>query len=371
MTSIDRMSNAIRFEGVDAVPLEIHDVPHLYDAYGTLDPAIASPATSDYDGIRVTYHWTFTDEGANQHGEKLRRDEWGCLQRVPEEPTTAYEVIDKPLTDPKAFADYKFPDPSVSDPFFHQVRRDLDTHYRDKFICGYIDPGPLLVAFNLMGYDGLLVRLFDDLPQVLAVMRGIVDYQHGLIERWAAAGAHQVSIIDEFAGTECLMFSPDQWREHFLPLYAELFDHIRQHSMFCGCLFDGDISAIMDDVLALQPDVIEIMQPNLVGIERWGELLRGKVCAKASVDMMTTLATGTPQQCAAEARKLVETFHTPQGGFIGTSLRWHRPEYPPKNVNAVAEAFEEYRQRLTTSAMCHVASERPRSLGTCHLTPAT
>jgi hypothetical protein len=39
MTSINRMSNAIRFEGVDAVPLEIHDVPHLYDAYGTLDPA--------------------------------------------------------------------------------------------------------------------------------------------------------------------------------------------------------------------------------------------------------------------------------------------------------------------------------------------
>lgn len=343
MTSIERMTNAIRFAGVDAVPLEIHDVPHLYDAYGTLDPALASPATADYDGIRVTYHWTFTEEGVNQHGERLRRDEWGCLQRVPTHETTAYEVIEKPLTDPDAFAGYRFPDPAVSDDFFHRVRRELDTHYRDKFLCGYVDPGPLLVAFNLMGYDGLLMRLHDDLPQVLAIMRGIVEFQKGIIDRWAASGAHMVSIIDEFAGTGGLMFAPGVWREHFLPFYAELFAHIKSHGLFCGCLFDGEITAILDDVLALQPDVIEIMQPSLVGIERWGELLRGKVCAKASVDMMTTLATGTPEQCAAEARRLVETLHTPQGGFIGISLRWHRPEYPFANVQAVAQAFAEYR----------------------------
>ncbi|MCE5239393.1 hypothetical protein LLH23_13010 [bacterium] len=358
MTGRERIQRAIHFEGQGNLPLEIHDVPHLYDAYGTLDPALARPATEDYDGIRVTYHWTFGEETASsplplslaRNGRapergtaQLRRDEWGCLQRVPDDTATAYEVIEKPLADPAAFTHYRFPNPSVSDPFFERVRRDQSRHYPDKFVCGYVDPGPLLVAFNLMGYDGLLLRLVDDLPQVLAVMRGIVDFQKGVIDRWAAAGADMVSLIDEFAGSEGLMFSPALWREHFLPLYAELFAHIKSHGLCCGCLFDGDITAIMDDVLALQPEVVEIMQPNLVGIEQWGELLRGKVCAKASVDMMTTLATGTPRQCAAEARKLVETFHTPQGGFIAISLRWHRPEYPAANVQAVAEAFAEYR----------------------------
>jgi hypothetical protein len=113
--------------------------------------------------------------------------------------------------------------------------------------------------------------------------------------------------------------------------------------MLCGCLFDGDIRAILDDYLALKPDVVEIMQPNLVGIEKWGELLRGKVCAKASVDMMTTLATGTPQQCIEEVKHLVRALDTPEGGFIGVSLRWHRPEYPAANVKAVAETFGGYR----------------------------
>jgi len=356
MTARERIRRAIRLEGPDFPPLELHDVPYLYDAYGTLDPAQARPATTDYDGIRVTHHWTFADANRNEHGERLRRDEWGCLQRVPNDTSTAYEIIEKPLVDPKAFADYRFPDPSVSDPFFERVRRVLDGRtavrpYLDKFVCGYVDPGPLLVAFNLMGYDGLLMRLHDDLPQVLAVMRGIVDYQKGIIDRWAAAGAHMVSIIDEFAGSDGLMFAPALWREHFLPLYREIFDHIKSHGLFCGCLFDGDITAIMDDYLALQPDVVEIMQPNLVGIERWGELLdrsgsgdpSHRICAKASVDMMTTLATGTPAQCAEEVRRLVRALNTPEGGFIGVSLRWHRPEYPAANVRAVAEAFAGYR----------------------------
>ncbi len=345
MTHQERVTRALTFQSPDRPPLEIHDVPHLYDAYGTLDPSTVTfvPGTEDFDALRVTYHWTFTDLGRNVDGERMRRDEWGCLHRVPADRATAYQIMEKPLSDPAAFANYDFPDPAVSDPFFARTARVLAEHYPDRFVCGYVDPGPLLVAFNLMGYEELLTRLYDDLDQVLAVMRGIVIYQKAIIDRWAAIGVPMVSLIDEFAGTDGLMFSPDLWRRHFAPLYEELFAHIRSRGMLAGCLFDGDITPILPDYLALKPDVVEIMQPNLVGIERWGEALRGKVAAKASVDMMSTLASGTPEACRAEARRLRETFHTPAGGFMGISLRWHRPEYPSANVHAVAEVFANYR----------------------------
>jgi len=345
MTHIDRMLKAYRFEGPDCLPLEIHDVPHLYDAYGTLEPSSVEivPGVESFDSARVTYHWAFTDEGETQDGESLRRDEWGCLQRVPNDQQTAYQILERPLADPGAADSYTFPDPSAADPFFERTKRLINEHYPDRFICGYVDPGPLLVAFNLYGYDGLLLRLYDNPDEVLEVVRGIVDYQKGIIDRWAAIGVHMVSIIDEFAGTEGLMFSPDLWRGRFAELYEEIFAHIKSRGLLAGCLFDGDITAILDDYLALGPDVVEIMQPNLVGIEAWGEKLRGKVACKASVDMMTTLATGTPDDCRAEVRKLVETLATPEGGFAGISLRWHRPEYPSANVRVVAEALNEYR----------------------------
>lgn len=345
MTHIERVTKAFRFESPDCLPLEIHDVPHLYDAYDTMDPATVQlvPGVDDFDSLRVTYHWTFTDEGTNENGENLRRDEWGCLQRVPHSDQTAYEVLEKPLADPEAIAAYQFPDPSVSDPFFERTEAVLREHYPDRFVCGYVDPGPLLVMFNLMGYDGLLLRLCDDPHAVLDVAKQVVEFQKGIIDRWARIGVHMVALIDEFAGTEGLMFSPDLWRQHFAELYGDMFRHIQSHGLFAGCLFDGDISAILDDCLALGPEVVETVQPNMVGIETWGEKLRGTVASKASVDMMTTLASGTPDECRAEARKLVETLHTPEGGFMGISLRWHRPEYPAANVAAVADAFNEYR----------------------------
>ena len=341
MNHIERMTRALRFQAPDRVPLEVHDVPYLYDAYATLDPAAVRlvPGSEAFDGLRVTYHGTFTDAGAPPAGARLRPHEWGCLQRVPRSDRTAYEVIEKPLADPRAWETYPFPDPSVSDAFFERIAGTLRERYPDRFLCGYVDPGPLLVAFNLMGYEGLLMRLHDDPEQVVRVVSGIVEFQKGIIDRFAAAGAHMVSLIDEFAGTEGLMFAPTLWREHFAPLYRALFRHIQGHGLIAGCLFDGEITAIVEDALALGPDVIEIMQPNLVGIDRWARALRGRFAVKASVDMMTTLASGTPEECRAEARRLVEAFHTPQGGFAGISLRWHRPEYRAANVAAVAEAF--------------------------------
>ena len=312
MEHIERVMAAYKFGGPDCLPLEIHDVPHLYNAYETLDAKIVElvPGAATFDSLRVTYHWTFTDEGVNANGERLRRDEWGCLQRVPTSDQTAYDVVDKPLSQPGSAQGYASPDPAISDPFFARTEATIAEHYPDRFICGYVDPGPLLVAFNLYGYDGLLMRLHDSLDEVLGIVGGIVEYQKGIVDRWAAAGAHMVAIIDEFAGTDGLMFSPALWREHFADIYAELFDHIQSHGLLAGCLFDGDISAILDDYLQLGPDVVEIVQPNTVGIDTWGEKLRGKVACKASVDMMTTLATGTPDDCRA---LLGPTFIAPGG----------------------------------------------------------
>ena len=39
MTSTERVTRALRFDAPDRLPLEVHDVPYLYDAYGTIDPA--------------------------------------------------------------------------------------------------------------------------------------------------------------------------------------------------------------------------------------------------------------------------------------------------------------------------------------------
>lgn len=341
MNHIDRVRRAIEFAKPDRCPIELVDVPHVYDAYDTLDPSTVRvpDGAEDFDAMQATYHWTLTEAGVNPAGERLRRDEWGCLQRVPHDLTSAYDMLQRPLAEPGTLLGYTFPDPASADGYFERIERVVQARYADRFLCGYIDPGPFLVAFGLMSYDGLLTRLHDSLEEVKLIISRIVDYQIEIAKKWKAVGAHAICVIDEFAGTGGMMFSPDLWRLHFKNEFARLFAAIKAQGLYAGCLLDGDISPILEDLRGFNLDLIDIRQPNALGIERWAEAFRGKVCMKSSVDMMTTLATGTPAEVQAEAVRLRQTLGTDAGGFMGIVLRWHRPSYAEANVEASARGF--------------------------------
>ena len=341
------MRRAIEFRGPPYIPMELVDVPFLYDAYGTRDPGgvRAPPGAEDFDSAWCTYHWTFSDEGQSDAGEPVRKDEWGCTQVVPADMGTAYSVTGKPgLTSLDDVARHPWPDPAVTDAFFERRRRIVEQHYAGRFICGFIDPGPFLIAFNLLGYDGLLMALYDNMELVRAVLRRITDYQKALVPKFAAMGAHMVNIIDEIAGSQGLMFAPDLFRDHFRVYFDELLDEIHRHNMYTSLLLDGNITQILPDVMDMDLDQVFFAQPLSTGFATIAEACRGKRCVKMAVDMMVTLAEGTPEAIRREVDHVVETLALPQGGLVFQALRWHRPEYASRRVKAQVDAMNRYRQ---------------------------
>lgn len=64
-------------------------------------------------------------------------------------------------------------------------------------------------------------------------------------------------------------------------------------------------------------DIINIHQPNLVGVDEISKIGQGRICFEASVDIQTTLPTGDKERIDREAKELVEKWGTRQGGFIG------------------------------------------------------
>jgi hypothetical protein len=152
-----------------------------------------------------------------------------------------------------------------------------------------------------------------------------------------------ITYIDEVAGTTGMMISPDLFRKELYPYYEELFSYIHSLDMYTCCLFDGNTSEIIPEILALETDCVQFMEPNDIGIENIAHYFKGHRCIKASVDMRNTLAIGSPSQVSDEAKKLMHLLNTEEGGFIPIVLRWHRPEYPEGNVTASVETFNKYR----------------------------
>jgi len=343
MDHIERVKRAIKFNTPDILPLEVVETPGVYDAYGTLNPLTvqALPGCEDFDSLEVTYHWTFL-QSWTENGQILRKDEWGCVHRIPAEENSSYVIVHKPLDKPGSFKHYTFPSPDTADPFFERMEKALRP-YRDRFICGYLDPGPFLIAFNLMGYDGLFMRLHDDAGQVRELFSRIVDYQKAIVKKFRALGVHMVSVIDEFAGTGGPMIAPSVLEEDFFPRYEELFGFIASQGLCTGALFDGDTSAVFEGIDRFHLDVLEVRQIGAVGLKKYRGFFTGRTCFKISADMMTTLAKGTPEDVRREIAGTVKGLALPGGGVIGLAFRWHRPTYPVDNVKASVEAFREIR----------------------------
>lgn len=344
---VDATRRAIEFGSPPYVPMELVDVPFIYNAYDTCDPNAVTipPGAESFDSAWCTYHWTFEYQGANDKGEPVRRDEWGCRQIIPKDQGAAYAVIEKPtLASAEDVQAHPWPDPDGADWFFQSRKDIIQRHYPDRFICAFLDPGPFLVAFNLFGYDGLLMKLCDDLGLVKDVVRRIFDYQKALVPKFKEMGAHMVAVIDEVAGTAGMMFSPAVFREHFKPMFDGLLAEIHRHGMYTSMLLDGNISQIMPDLAEMDLDQQCFVQPLSTGVDTIAEYCAGKRCVKLAVDMMTTLATGTPRRIEAEVDDMVGRFHSDKGGLVFQAMRWHRPEYDAPRVAAQIAAMNKYRR---------------------------
>ena len=344
---VEAVRRAIEFDSPPYVPMELVDVPHIYNAYDTCDAESVAfpPGAESFDAAWVTYHWTFDYIGKNEAGEPMRRDEWGCTQIIPNGKGSAYSVIEKPQPATMAeVAAYPWPDPGITDAFFESRRRVIERYYPDRFITGFLDPAPLLIAFNIFGYDGLLMGLHDDLDVVKALVRRVFDYQIALVPKFRAMGAHMINLIDEVAGTDGMMFSPDIFREHFLPMYVELLEAIHGNGMYTSLLLDGNVRAIMPDLMELELDQMFFAQPRSTGVDVIAEHCAGRRCVKLAVDMMHTLATGTTEEIELEVDDMVDRFHSDKGGLVFQALRWHRPAYNPVRVRAQINAMNKHRK---------------------------
>ncbi len=145
------VEKAIKFERPDYISMELVDVPHIYNAYGTCEPEKDEfiPETENFDSAWATYHWTFEYLGKNEKGEILRKDEWGCIQKVPKEETSSYVILESPLKFKDSLDGFKIPDIKITDKFLKKLKKTINKYYSDWLICGYIDPGQIFKLKSL------------------------------------------------------------------------------------------------------------------------------------------------------------------------------------------------------------------------------
>ena len=92
--------------------------------------------------------------------------------------------------------------------------------------------------------------------------------------------------------------------------------------------------------------MLNLEQPNVFGLERLGREFAGKVCFLTNPYSQTTIPIKSPAEVAAETRQVVQALTTEKGGLIANAdCTWNHGYTPPENLAAMAQAFEDMRQR--------------------------
>jgi hypothetical protein len=261
--------------------------------------------------------------------------EWGCV----------WEVLDGTMGQPKlhpladwSHADsYVPPAPSAEgrfDGFAERVEKE-----RDKFIKFTLGITGFNQAMFLRGFDSFLMDLYADRDCVERLLDFVFNFENGLIEQAVRYPIDAVAFGDDWGTQKGLMISLDMWRDVFRPRYAKQFALVRDAGRkvwFHSC---GDVHDIIDDLIDIGVDVIELLQPDLLGVERLAREFGGRVCFCCSIDHQRRAISGTRDEVFAYARHLRDVLGSFSGGFIAYIEDYSCLGMSEQNYQWIREAF--------------------------------
>jgi len=259
-------------------------------------------------------------------------DEWRITWRKDNFPTA------HPLANWEKWRDYHIPDPHARHRFARAEK--IIRRRKDKYLLAW----DFLTIFERMwmlrGFSKVFVDPYLYPKEFLTLRDTLVEYNMAIVEEWAKRDVDGIFFSDDWGGQKGLLINPEDWRKYYKPAYKEIFGLVRAKGLDVFLHSDGDISAIIPDLIECGVNVIHPVQPGAMDLRQLGEKYTGKLCFWGGIDCQKTLVRGTPHDIREEVCWLKKTLGTKKGGYIG-GIHSFLPGVPKENILALYQAFLE------------------------------
>ncbi|SHJ93310.1 Uroporphyrinogen decarboxylase (URO-D) [Dethiosulfatibacter aminovorans DSM 17477] len=230
----------------------------------------------------------------------------------------------------------KLPDPK-DESFYDPVKRFVDEYGKEDFATfAYMSWG-VEGVLNSMGIEAFSFALFDQPKLVESLLDRYSEWNCIIMEKLNTVGLDFISTYNNMAYNTGPMFSPQTFREVFLPKMKEVADTCKLPWVFHG---DGNLMPIMDDIVTLGMNCLHPIEPGAMDLKYMKDTYGDKICLWGNVDM-NTLSLGTPEEVEEEVKACIEAAGA-GGGYILGSSNCITDYCKPENVWAMAEAIKKY-----------------------------
>ena len=334
MTRRENVVRTMTFDSPDYVPLlgaGDSDFAVLYPATDWTPETMERLAKGEAQPLGVD-GVTATPEEA----ERGVKDPWGCVWVSRD---ASIGMVREPILDDwSKLAAFKPPDPR--DPAkFDCPKWTLERSPDDAFVLGC----QLSTLFERLQYlrspDAAMADLALYPGKVKDLLAILTDWYIEVVDEWTKYGVDAIFMGDDWGSTQGPLVSRGMWQDIFQPYYARINEAAHQRGLFtflhsCGHIFD-----LIEDMIDAGFDGVNSYQMRLFGIERSAARYGGRVTFMLSADIMTTMATGTPDEVRQETRQIIDAFKGFGGGLIGIGYGFG---VPPENNEAGLRTFREY-----------------------------
>jgi uroporphyrinogen decarboxylase len=192
----------------------------------------------------------------------------------------------------------------------HAVRELLPEGMKVIAISGKI----FTLTWMLMGFNNFALKLVLDEALVAEVFERVATIQFKALETiFSMDHVAGVWAVDDIAFGTGPMISPAALQKHVFHWYKKVADKCHDNNRIFLMHSDGDLSTIMDALIAMGLDVIQPIDPSCMDMaqvkKRWGD----RICLIGNVSN-ELLRSASPREIEARVKELLRDA-APGGGF--------------------------------------------------------
>ena len=196
-------------------------------------------------------------------------------------------------------------------------------------------------AWSLRGFDTLLFDMADRPEWVEDLLDRITEIQSQLARRFVTAGVDGGYFGDDYGAQRSMLFSPRMWRKLIKPRLARLFAVFREAGLPVILHSDGDIKAILPDLVEIGVSTLNPVQPEVLDHAWLAREFGDRLSFYGGISTQAVMPRGDAQLVRGAALECARVLAPSGTGLVlGPSHRM-QSDIPPASVEAMLAAFHE------------------------------
>ena len=288
--------------------------------------------------------WDNFDFGPANTKDAPFKDAWGCVW---ESSVNGIEgvVTRHPLDNWDNWDNWQAPDPLVTDDRgpadWDTARREMAKRKEEGGLCeGGLPHGFMFMRMTyLRGFENMMMDMAVEDEMIWTLIDAIYEHNRVIVDQFLAMDVDIMGIGEDLGSQTASIIGPAMFRKYCKPTYEKLLRPCREKGLHVMMHSDGYIMDLIDDLMMAGVTIIN-PQDLCNGIDNLRREFKGRVCIRLDVDRQTIVPFGTPQEIRELVEEEVHTLGSAEGGL--ELIAGIYPPTPPRNVDALASAFEEF-----------------------------